>query len=273
MSYRANLAEAIRIARRDLAEHGDKVPVNRWQAVDTAGTFRELTNYTFSAPVPISVGRLRELVQPNLPWADEHFAERVSGEPLNPGKSYENWPYWREGEADESMRRLNGKFSHTYMERFWPKDANGGDSEGRVHTGIRFEYGDLDDVVNQLVEDPYTRQAYLPIFFPEDTGAVHGERVPCTLGYHFMLRRDRLHMWYFIRSCDIVHYFQDDIYLAGRLLLWVIARCREKNAHDDGLTGTSYWREPWAEKVAPGFLHMTICSLHVFGKDFHVLKK
>ena len=71
-----------------------------------------------------------------------------------------------------------------------------------IETSI--DYGDLDDVVTLLTNDPLTRQAFLPMWFPEDTGVVHGTRVPCSLGYHFMQRDGRLSITYYIRSCDIV---------------------------------------------------------------------
>ena len=59
-------------------------------------------------------------------------------------------------------------------------------------------------------------------WIPEDTGAHHGERVPCTLGYHFIRRDDYLHMFYFIRSCDYIRHFRDDIYLAMRKAHYIL---------------------------------------------------
>jgi thymidylate synthase len=110
------------------------------------------------------------------------------------------------------------------------RSASGRSMQGRSGTGvrsiqgIRYEYGDLDDVVNLLYEHPFTRQATFPIFFPEDTGAVHGGRIPCTLHYHFLRRGDSLHLWYAIRSCDAVRHFRDDVYMATRLCQWVTER-------------------------------------------------
>ena len=70
--------------------------------------------------------------------------------------------------------------------------------------GIRFSYGDFNDVLDLLEKEPFTRQAFLPIWFPEDTGCHHGERVPCTIGYHFMRRGNFLSVVYMIRSCDYI---------------------------------------------------------------------
>jgi thymidylate synthase len=176
------------------------------------------------------VASLQQKVQPNLPWAEDHFLERVSGEPLNPPPSEAWWPFAQQGNAAHKKAE---KFSHTYPERMWPKHA--GDIEAAhgelsahgdwcINKGIRFAYGDLADVVEMLRKTPMTRQAFLPIWFPEDTGAVHGERVPCTLGYHFQVREGRIFITYYIRSCDIVRHMRDDVYMAARLAQWVAAQ-------------------------------------------------
>jgi thymidylate synthase len=121
-----------------------------------------------------------------------------------------------------------------------------------THRGIRYQYGDLNDVVEQLRRDESTRQAYLPIFFPEDTGAVHGGRVPCTLGYLFVMRYGFLHCTYYIRSCDFFRHFRDDVYLACRLTLWMT---------DQLNSGT------------PGVLNMHIANLHCWKSELEMLPK
>jgi thymidylate synthase len=186
----------------------------------------------------------QELIMPNLPWAEDHFQERVSREPSNPGVQYKNWPHWREQERDTM---LDGKFTHTYQERFWPTRIR------PAPFGVRYRYGDLDDLVGHLSENPLSRQATLPIFFPEDTGAVHGGRVPCTLHYHFLRRNNRLHLWYPIRSCDAIRHFRDDIYMAVRLAHWVLDRLYN---HD------SDWRG-----CEVGYLNFNAYSFHVHKGD------
>src|SRR5690606_33375763 len=82
--------------------------------------------------------------------------------------------------------------------------------------------GDLDDVIQLLENNKLTRQAYLPIFHPEDTGATAGQRVPCTLGYYFWVDPDgKLNMEYTIRSCDAFRHLRNDIYFTCMLLLYV----------------------------------------------------
>jgi thymidylate synthase len=109
-----------------------------------------------------------------------------------------------------------------------------------------------------------TRQAYFPIFFPEDTGAVHGGRIPCTLGYHFLLRSGLLHCWYEIRSCDAVRHFRDDLYLATRLVQWVVAELVEKE------TPRSDREQVWVD-VNPGTMFFKAHSFHVHMGDRHLL--
>lgn len=208
--------------------------------------------------IPGTVGELQHVTQPNLPWAEDHFQERVSGIPHNPPPSHVDWP-WARHNSDHQDN--NKQFSHTYPERFWPRHApmfDAVDTNGKADRfGIRFRYGDLGDVVNLLNRNPLTRQAYLPVWFPEDTGAVEGQRVPCTLGYHFMIRNNQLSCMYPMRSCDVVRHLRDDIYLAARLMQWIVARL--------SLMGHDH--------VTPGTLTMNIASLHAFVGDTWKLER
>lgn len=212
----------------------------------------ELRHVTQHIELPhINPSPWQDMIHPNLPWAEDHFQERVGGEPLNPPPAEAWWPYAQQGNA---AHKDGEKFSHTYPERFWPRFANEGGTmkhnQRVVATpivGIRYEYGDLTDLVNILRRNPRSRQAYLPVWFPEDLNAAdHGDRVPCTLGYHFLLTPEgRLDCTYNMRSCDVVRFYRDDVYMAGRLLQWV-----------------SSWI-----KVMPGTLVMHINNLHCFEGD------
>jgi thymidylate synthase len=126
--------------------------------------------------------------------------------------------------------------------------------------GIRFEYGDFGDVIDLMEREPFTRQAFLPIWFPEDTGTVHGERVPCTIGYHFMRRGDNIHIVYYIRSCDYIRHFRDDVYMACRKLMYVLDTLKERDP------------ERW-DHVKPGYFAMHITSLHCFNSERGILKQ
>lgn len=217
---------------------------------------------------PDLLNEVAKYVEPNLPWADEHFLERVGGEPLNPGEEWANWPW---AKSADKFRHAE-QFNHSYMERFWPKWARmtprgllpGNDKRGiprgyfgsTPHLGInQMAYGDLQNLVELIALEPLTRQAWIPLFFPEDTGIGDGGRKPCTLGYQFIMRDGQLSIYYPLRSCDFVRHFRDDIYMAIRLLLWVLDKCREINP------------EVWND-VTPGYYAMHATSLHIFKNDF-----
>ena len=247
------------------------VHTEKWQGLAVKAKpeaqMREILFPSFQVPILTEdLDTLSSDIKPNLPWADRHFIEeRVSGEPINPGETWKLWPW---SNSADKFRTEGEQYNHSYAERYWPKYAGltpGGklseDSTGRDDptAGIRYAYGDLNDVVNLLAEQPLTRQAYLPVFFPEDTGAVHGGRIPCTIGYHFIMRGDALHISYQLRSCDFVRHMRDDIYLTVRLLLWVLDRLREKDHHT------------WS-RVKPGMYIMHVSSLHCFVNDWRTLK-
>lgn len=252
-----NLAEALRNA--------DIIETKRWQSTDAnpnALRMREVLHVNFAVDIPDDPDQLDHMVQPFQPWAEKHFqTERVSGHPINPGETFKEWRYPASAHTHKDF-----EFSHSYAERYWPKYAGCGNG-GRVdevrmaniaagklvpNFGIRHSYGDLSDLVALLVDDLHTRQAYLPIFFPEDlTAARKRERIPCTLGYHFIVRNNTMDVVYPMRSCDFVRHFCDDVYLTGRLLQWVVQKVNE-NAGTD---------------VVPGKLFMRITSLHCFESD------
>lgn len=213
------------------------VKVGEWQAIQAdipqAETI-EVQDFSFQVDIPITQSALAQEFMPNLPWAEDHFQERISGSPLNPPPSSDWWPY---AQRSNDQFKEREKFSHTYPERFWPRSL--------MPDGIRFRTGDLNDLVQLLLSRPGTRQAYLPVWFPEDTGATAGQRVPCTLGYHFLLRDGQLKIVYYIRSCDFYRHFRDDAYMAARLCQWVAEHMA----------------------VMPGDLIMHISSLHIFGVE------
>lgn len=267
--------------KKQLLTDSYEVHTERWQGLDISKkpdmVSYELLNVECTVPLLTEdLDHWRRDISPNLPWADDHFLERVGGEPLNPGKEWANWPW-----ATSADRfREDQKFNHTYMERLWPRyagmsdggkleqpsqafhpkepfarDSGGAPAEPRQ--GIRIQYGDLDSLVDLLAHEPLTRQAYIPLFFPEDTGYGDGGRKPCTLGYQFIMRDGKFHLYYPIRSCDFIRHFRDDCYLAVRLLLWVLDRCRERN-------------EVW-NAVKPGTYTMHCTSLHIFRNDWLTL--
>jgi len=236
-----------------LGPQAKTIPPGKWQGLDVTYNMIEVFDNTFRVNIPETVEDLEQQCNPDLPWAYEHFKERVSGKPTNPGDTYKDWPYYKEDKYRES-----GQFTHTYQERIWPKEAG---NSYKINEGIRYEYGDLQDVLNHLAENPGTRQAFLPIWFPEDTGVVHKGRVPRTLGYLFSYRHGYLHMTYYLRSCDYIRHFRNDIYMACMLLYWVLKNLKIMESPVN-----------WS-KVKPGRLKIDIESLHIFEPDTLELKK
>lgn len=233
------------------------IPIDRWQGMDLKGVeMIESLGESYKFQMPQHREELAEKTMADLPWAENHFQERVAGIPTNPGDTFRDWPYYKEG----SYRR-GGEFTHTYQERFWPKYTQKWSKNNSVLQGVRFPYGDYMDVVNLLSRDPLTRQAFLPIWFPEDTGVVHGGRVPCTLGYLFTYRNGYLHMTYYIRSCDYIRHFKNDIYMAIRLAQHTLDSLNLVKSKFD-----------WGS-VPLGMFTMHIESLHIFKTDIIELKK
>ena len=241
------------------------IHTGRWQQLDisqsSAHGTHELLNVTVWMDMQETAWQSQESIRPDLPWAEAHFRERVGGAPVNPGREWANWPY--HGVDPDLHRRLDQKFDHNYMERLWAKELR---YEDELHnrpasptaypfTGYRFAVGDLADVVEQLRRDPTTRQAYLPMWFPEDTGARAGQRVPCSLGWHFIIREGRLHVSYWLRSCEIYRHFTNDVYMAVRLAQWVRDQCE---------VGMVYQM---------GQLTMNIVSLHAFVGDVPAIRR
>jgi len=261
----------------------NKIHTQKWQGLEIkgqpAGQMLEILNAHIHVPrVPKTIEYLANDLAPlvNLPWAENHFAERVCGYPINPGVEWANWP-----DGASAARFLDGRgtFNHNYMERYWPKKTRflipsktpeewkreydkfagldpSGDGDANTF-GIRGEYGDLEDLVRLLWDEPDTRQAYLPIFFPEDTGKGDGGRKPCTLGYHFILREGRLHTYYPMRSCDFYRHWADDVYLTIRLSMWILDQLKD---------------HPIWSGVEVGSFTMHCTSLHMFINDFHLME-
>jgi thymidylate synthase len=197
------LDKAIKNLRQDLLSFGKEIITNNWQGTQNPPAFLELINAGFEAKMPETLSVMTQQCKPALPWAETHFAERVSGIPFNPPPSHVQW---LKG-TDDSLE-ANGKFSHSYPERM---------------------HKNLFTLVELFKKDPTTRQGFLPIWFEQDGQmALDNRRVPCTLGWHFTFRDGMLHCYYPMRSCDAVRHLHHDVYFAARLTLWII---QEANLH------------------------------------------
>jgi hypothetical protein len=124
MNARSFLVADSRLRNRMLNE-GKRIHPARWQGIDIStrpdAEMVELLNVDLDVDLRgiEDLEQWRVECQPNLPWADDHFAERVSGFPLNPPPSWAWWPW----AGSAAKFRSSEKFNHTYPERYWPKEA------------------------------------------------------------------------------------------------------------------------------------------------------
>jgi thymidylate synthase len=208
--------------KRDLKEMGLLVRTKTMQdkniEYDEDYQTFELMNYIYTVVNP----RFED-INPTQPWADEEWIERlwgIEGAPVNPGLAYKR----REEIWNEFLH--DGCFAYTYSERF--------------SCSVQ-----VLDIIERLKEDRGSRQLYVVMWNYEDSDHLGTNRVPCSLGWHFMCREGLLHMTYFMRSCDFATHFQNDVYLSLKLQDYVSKKA-----------GISIGR----------FTHF-ISSFHVYRKD------
>lgn len=198
--------------RRDLNELGVEVFAGyqgmAHDALDReAFTTKELQGYDYRVVQP----RLRDL-DPTQPWATAEWEERLSGcrgAPVNPGEAWKLRPEVWEPLLEPGDPELGDDehFSYTYSERFAESVAQ---------------------AIFELYERPTSRQAYVAVWNPQLDGPNVGHRrVPCSIGYHFMVRQGQLHMTYTMRSSDLATHFDNDCWLALMLQLFVAERINQ----------------------------------------------
>lgn len=172
----------------------------------------ELQNYIYTVTEPDYLD-----LDPVQPWAALEFVERTCGHQENPGKAWltrqDVWMEFLECPKDCyeipvdcpdpcGKKIREGSFAYTYGDRM---------------------FFQLYAIIKELKNNPDSRQLYLGIWDPEiDIHRLGGvSRVPCSLGYLFQARQGKLHMTYMMRSSDFATHFQNDVYLAYRLLDWM----------------------------------------------------
>lgn len=117
-----------------------------------------------------------------------------------------------------------------------------------AYTYVERLYGMQDAIITALREDPDTRRAFWPIFLPQDAiRASSPTRIPCSIGYHFMIRKQPngqpgLNMTYLQRSADFDIFFLSDVWLARQIQLNISAEL----------------------SVQPGLLVHNVISLHSY---------
>lgn len=226
MRFFKDFPEAINELRRELKEMGIKVHTKSVQNLNIEGKddfeTLELQNYTYTVLNP----RTDQIPLKNPDWAHMEFNERIISLNedtmfgVNPGKAWKlREPYWGQ------FINRDGEFDYSYSERY----------------GMS-----LRNVIEALKKDILTRRAFLPVFDPgQDYQDELSRRIPCTIGYWFNYRNDRLNVTYLLRSSDFGEHFNYDIWLTTKLLEFMASQIG----------------------VQAGTFTHWIGSFHVFGKD------
>lgn len=199
MRVYATAIEAESEIRRDLKSFGTLIKTNTMQNKDIKENpdyhTYELTNYGYVILEPIYED-IVQLPNHNMKYCIEELNDRIDGmhgRPTNPGNSWLiNKELW------EPML-VNGKMDYTYSERMM---------------------GLADHIIKILKKDKNNRRCWWPIFWPKDIIAMKEKelvRVPCSLGYNFQIRDDKLMITYVMRSCDFITHWSNDLFFAVAL--------------------------------------------------------
>lgn len=213
-----NMKEAINEIERDIMEMGIAVHPHSFQNKNVKDnkdfSTLEVQNYSFSI---LNMLDKNKVVGQDLKWCQEEFKERIKTNFINPGEAWK----LREHIWEEFL--VDGKMDYTYNERM-----------------NAFEQIEL--VIAELSKNPDTRQAIIHIHNPRDVRFMQTKRIPCSLTYQLMIRRNALDIIYNMRSSDFYTHFKNDIWLADELRNYITK---------------------WIDQE-PGIFHMNIGSLHIY---------
>ena len=136
----------------------------------------------------------------SVAFAEFDVQDRLSPLPVNPGKAI---GLDTTGVLRDHLRQ-DGRLDYTYSERMWYQ---------------------INIIVDLLKRKPETRQAFISIWdSKEDITNLESKRVPCSIGFHFLLRNGRLNLVYSMRSLEVTKCLGNDIYTSTRLLEEIAAR-------------------------------------------------
>lgn len=165
-----------------------------------------------------------------LKFLKQEFKEWVAEEYHNPGEAWKEYPErWR------SALNVFQMMDYSYHERINHREQ-------------------IAMVVGTLIDQPMTRQAYLSIYHPTiDAPRIgSGMMIPCILGYQFTQVDKDLNMTVMARSIDANNCLMNDIWLADRLLDYVVAEINYKVAYKAD------------RKVNAGSITFMISNLHSY---------
>jgi len=231
MRIYTNTFEAMKETARDLVEMGIDVKTHSMQdkIIDGDADYntKELQGYGFKIadwawdPDDVKDAIMyivndREELDRIWSYIHQEHEDRTGGRGMNPGNAYKH----RREIWDEFLHEDNdgqSRFAYTYSERFAPQIMH---------------------QLDRLDQDPGSRQAiitmhanligtgnYLTGGVPVEMGtdfvnAGGNGRIPCSMYYQVMVRRERVDLIYTMRSCDLLTHFPVDITLALMLQRW-----------------------------------------------------
>lgn len=209
------LKDALNETFRDLKVRGISVECNSYQDKKLSGEDRfvkELMGVAFKVDKPslqkdeVIKYVFKDESEKIIKYCKQEIEDRCSGKPLNPGNSYKIRPdMW------SKFLQNNKKFSYQYAERLWTKNQ-------------------FENVIDCLKNDIGTRQAVLSVWNPDkdmDSKKLGGgNRIPCSLNYQFMIRNDRLHCVYSMRSNSAIEHCPIDLYCTTGLMEYVVKRLK-----------------------------------------------
>lgn len=205
---------------RDLKEMGVKVDNVMMQDKEGCFPTLELINYSYTVTQPM----VQDL-DPTMPWATTEWGDRVQAIMGNPSPLGTAWLTRADDKMDWSEfiefdgRPLPHGVSLHEARMAHPRAAN--DPVRLAYSyGERFALNDqVMRVIRELRRNPQSRQLYVAMWDPyQDSERLGVRRVPCSLGWHFMMRGGKLNITYSMRSCDFVTHWQNDVWLTMMLL-------------------------------------------------------
>lgn len=190
-----NFIEAFEEIGRELNEMGVVIDSNQWQGKLRNDVVKELICYSYGIK-EITTEKINEVIKIlvlNNHYISTEISDRIMDD-LNPGNSYK----YREDVWKEHLR--NDKFDYTYSERIGLKSFH--------------------RIINQIKDESSSRRLLIPIYDPSiDLKAeLEHKRIPCSMYYQLLIRNDRIHLIYNMRSCDYITHFMYDVILACKLI-------------------------------------------------------
>lgn len=108
----------------------------------------------------------------------------------------------------------------------------------------------VEEVINKLVVDPFTRQAVISIWDPAQDWVQGSKDYPCNNWLHFIVRDGKLHLNVGVRSNDLIWGFTHVDFFGWAVLQELIAN---------------------AVGVKPGKIHWNATSLHIYERHFQLV--